>query len=262
MNDERLSKPVMEWLQRAVEGSNRRPLMAGLSAPQGAGKTTLVKRLVPMLAHAGIRAISVSIDDFYLRHEEQLRLAAEHPGNPYLEFRGYPGTHDLALGLRTLEALRAGKDVDLPRYDKSAYGGRGDRSPQSERVHGRFDLVLLEGWMLGFTPVPVTDPALEVINTKLAGYEGWHRLLDVMVCLHAGDHRFVLRWRTEAEDVARASGRPALSPAAIEDYVRRFLPAYENYSHTVATGRWRPDRQLVFTLGEDRTPFPVVNEAS
>lgn len=249
-----LTVPVLLWLRRAVEQAPRRPLMAGLSAPQGAGKSTLGKLLVPLLQAQGVRAVAVSIDDFYLRHEEQRQLAAAHPGNPYLQYRGYPGTHDLALGVRTLEALRAGGEVELPRYDKSAHGGRGDRSPHSERVTGPFGLVLLEGWMLGFSPVPVREPALERINTLLAGYEAWHRLLDVMVCLRAEDPQSVLRWRTEAEDVARARGRPALEPRAIEDYVRRFLPAYELYAPTVAAGRWSPDRQLAVTLDAERIP--------
>lgn len=248
-----LVSQVARWLEQQVWRSPRRPVFAGISAPQGAGKTTLVGRLVPLLAEHGMRAVAVSIDDFYLRREEQVQLAAENPGNPYLEHRGYPGTHDVELGVRTLEALRDGAAVELPRYDKSAHGGRGDRSAQGEGVQGRFDLVLLEGWMLGFTPVPVVDPLLGVINHKLAAYEAWYRLLDVMVCLRAEDPTFVLRWRTEAEDKARASGRPALSPPAIEEYVRRFLPAYDAYAGTVATGRWGPDRQLSFTLGADRT---------
>ncbi len=249
-----LTVPVLLWLCAAVERAERRPLLAGLSAPQGAGKSTLVTLLVPLLKMMGVHAVAVSIDDFYLRREDQLRLASQHPGNRYLEHRGYPGTHDLALGTRTLEALRDGIEVELPRYDKTAHGGRGDRSAQTTRVSGPIDLVLLEGWMLGFSPVPVQEPGLEVINAKLAGYEAWHRLLDVMVSLRAEDPRYVLRWRAEAEDVVRASGRPALSPAAIEDYVRRFLPAYENYAPTVASGRWSPDRQLVLTLGGDRIP--------
>jgi D-glycerate 3-kinase len=250
-----LTVPVLLWLLRAVQTAKRRPVMAGLSAPQGAGKSTLVKYLVPLLQAQGVRAIAVSIDDFYLRHEDQLRLAAEHPGNPYLQYRGYPGTHDLELGVRTLEALREGRDVELPRYDKSAHEGRGDRSPVTESVRGRVDLVLLEGWMLGFAPVPVpADPMLQAVNSLLAGYEVWHRLLDVMVCLRAAEPAYVLRWRMEAEDAARARGRPALSPEAIDDYVRRFLPAYELYGDTVSTGRWSPDRQLCLNLDFDRIP--------
>jgi D-glycerate 3-kinase len=244
---------VLEWLAERVVHSPRRPLIAGVSAPQGAGKTTLVRQLLPMLEARGLRAVGVSIDDFYLRREEQLALAAANPGNPYLEHRGYPGTHDVGLGARTLEALLAGGEVELPRYDKSAHAGRGDRSPHGERVVGPFDVVLLEGWMLGFTPVTTEDPQLRVINEKLAAYEAWYRLIDVMVCLRAADPLFVLKWRVQAEEAARASGRPALSRAEIEDYIRRFLPAYALYADTVASGRWNPDRQLVFSMQEDRS---------
>ena len=121
-------------------------------------------------------------------------------------------------------------------------------------VHGPFDLVLLEGWMLGFTPVAVTDPHLEVINHKLAAYEAWYQLIDVMISLRADDPHSVLRWRTEAEERARASGKPALSPAEIADYVQRFLPAYESYADTVTRGRWNPHRQLALTLDHNRQP--------
>lgn len=253
-----LTVPVALWLRRQVELAARRPLLAGLSAPQGSGKTTLCQLLVPLLETMSVRAVALSIDDFYLRREEQLALAAANPGNRYLEHRGYPGTHDLELGVRTLVSLslhqRGEGPHELPIYDKSAHGGRGDRSSQVRRVHGPFDLVLLEGWMLGFTPTPTTDPALEVINQKLAGYDAWYRHLDVMISLRAKNPDSVLRWRAEAEARARAGGKPALTPAEVDDYTRRFLPAYETYAQTVTRGRWRPDRQLALTLDEDRIP--------
>lgn len=236
---------VLPWISEQLVHAARRPLIVGISAPQGAGKTTLVRQLLPSLEARGLRAAGVSIDDFYLRREEQLALAAANPGNPYLEHRGYPGTHDLALGVRTLDALRAGGVVELPRYDKSAHGGRGDRSPFTERVQGPFDVVLLEGWMLGFTPVATSDPLLRVINEKLAPYEEWYRRIDVMVCLRAADPNFVLKWRVEAERT--------LSREQVEDYVRRFLPAYALYADTVVSSRWR---QLVFTLDHERKVSP------
>ena len=77
----------------------------------------------------GHPALAISIDDFYLTHLEQRALAAAHPENPYLEHRGYPGTHDVGLGTAVLRALRASADpVEIPRYDKSAHAGRGDRA--------------------------------------------------------------------------------------------------------------------------------------
>ena len=53
------------------------PLVVGLSAPQGCGKTTLVTQLTKLLESDGVRAASVSIDDVYLTGEEQERVAME-----------------------------------------------------------------------------------------------------------------------------------------------------------------------------------------
>ena len=239
--------PLALWLkQRATQ---RSPLMVGLNAPQGAGKTTLTRSLVGVFAHLfGLRAVSVSVDDFYLRRDEQLGLAARHPGNRYLEHRGYPGTHDVALGASVLAALRDGRDVALPRYDKSAHGGRGDRSADVSWVRGRVDLVLLEGWMLGFKPVAVVeDAALAVPNELLRTYDVWNSLLDVFIALRMQRVEQVVRWRIEAEQAMRASGKSGLSDAEVEDYVRRFLPAYE---------LWRADAELSVTLDAQRRPTP------
>jgi D-glycerate 3-kinase len=240
-----------------------RPCLIGIQAPQGAGKTTLVKHLQDQLPALRLRGAGVSIDDFYLTRDEQLRLAAAHPGNPYLEHRGYPGTHDIGLGESTLASLRRLADGDdrapararVPVYDKSAHGGRGDRAPEAawREVDGPLDIVFVEGWMLGFTPVPeatLTDPLLAAPNRALANYDRWHRRLDAFVVLRATDPRFVLTWRVEAEDAMRASGRPALDRAAIEDYIRRFLPAYATYGG--APPHIPPDRQITIWLDGHR----------
>src|SRR5579862_2586868 len=53
---------------------NRRPLIVGLQAPQGGGKTTLVTHLLACLPDLGLTGTAVSIDDFYLPREAQVRL--------------------------------------------------------------------------------------------------------------------------------------------------------------------------------------------
>ena len=44
---------------------------------------------------------------------------------------------------------------------QSAYQGKGDRASESEwaKVHPPVDVVLFEGWMLGFTPIPENQAA-------------------------------------------------------------------------------------------------------
>lgn len=82
-----------------------------------------------------------------------------NPGNRLLELRSNAGTHDVDFGLKALADLRACRSADhlatVPRYDKSANHGRGTRADKSTwpRVHGPVDVILFEGWMLGFSPV-------------------------------------------------------------------------------------------------------------
>ena len=119
-------------------------------------------------------------------------------------------------------------------------------------IRGRVDVVLLEGWMLGFRPVEyVTDERLRVPNEALRAYDAWDGLLDVLISLRMKNSSQVIQWRIEAEQVMRASGKPGLTDAEVEDYVRRFLPAYELWSDTLSK-----DRLLTLTLDAQRVPTP------
>jgi D-glycerate 3-kinase len=155
-----------------------------------------------------------------------------------LQQRGYPGTHDIRLGSATLAALKAissaQKTVAIPRYDKSAHGGEGDRMPMNEwqSVMAPLDFVILEGWCVGFTPLPETDiqdAHLSEINKMLAQYAAWHNFLDAFIQLRAQRIGDVVRWRIEAEQKMRAQGKPGMSDEKIQAYIERFLPAYEMY---------------------------------
>jgi D-glycerate 3-kinase len=256
--------PVLLFAVAQARASAKRPVFVGIQAPQGGGKTTLVSHVLGLLSEAGLRGTGVSIDDFYLTRQEQLALAEAHPGNPYLEHRGYPGTHDIDLGVSTLTALaglgpgESERVARVPVYDKSAHGGRGDRAPDAQwrNVASPLDLVFVEGWMFGFSPVAdssIGDLYFKEPNRVLGRYETWYQFLDAFVALRAVDPNFVLKWRVEAEEAAKAKGKPGLDRAAIEDYVRRFLPAYARYAGGVPANV-PADRRLVIGLDEQRRP--------
>lgn len=253
---------VCAWLAEQAREGRR---VVAINGPQGAGKSTLCAAAVAALGAAGLRAVTVSIDDFYLPHEAQRRLAAEHPGNPFLEHRGYPGTHDLALGAATLDALRSddGRGVRVPAYDKSAHGGRGDRLPESRWpvARGPFDAVLVEGWMLGFAPVAPTalpDPRMAPCNAALAGYAGWIARCEALVHLVMADPGSVVRWRVEAEQARRAAGAAGLSDEAARDYVERFVPAYATWVGPMRASPPVVGPRLTVTLDERRSPQAIV----
>ena len=229
----------------AAPGGACPPLVVGLSAPQGCGKTTLVTQLTKLLESDGVRAASVSIDDVYLTGEEQERVAADHPTNPLLRFRGNPGSHDVPLGIATIESLRllndagsGAKTAAVPRYDKTMRMGRGDRAPRDvwPVVTAPLHVVLLEGWMLGFSPVgdeaaAGTSPYLVPVDRALrdGGYDRLHGAVDDWVVVVVEDRSWVREWRLEAEREARAGGMGALTDDEVADFVDRFLPAYDAY---------------------------------
>ncbi|CAH8356219.1 unnamed protein product [Eruca vesicaria subsp. sativa] len=132
--------PVFVWCQDQIalhnskfkDGDDVPPLVIGFSAPQGCGKTTLVFALDYLFKTTKMKSATISIDDFYLTAEGQAKLREENPGNALLEYRGNAGSHDLPFSVETIEALtkltKEGMKMKVPRYDKSAYSGRGDRA--------------------------------------------------------------------------------------------------------------------------------------
>lgn len=231
---EKLYAPLTRWV---ILNKPRGPktVVVGVNGPQGAGKSTLCRELVMRLAAAGAKAISISIDDFYLTRKEQIALAQSNSENPYLQSRGFPGTHDVALAVKVLSALATRKTgFSIPVYDKSAFEGNGDRAVETEwtRVEKAPDFVFLEGWMVGFKSVGrenTQDSSLAVIDKNLESYAPLWKMFDEFIFLDPLDENFVVDWRIEAEEKMKTSGKSGMSRDEVEKYVRTFLPAYQTY---------------------------------
>lgn len=136
------------------------PLIIGMQGPQGSGKTTITSQLMKLCSTFvdPLRLACISLDDLYLPYEGLTAVARANPTNKLLSGRGQPGTHDLPLGRKILGELRAINDgaeqrtVEIPIFDKSLHDGKGDRSSKTVRVSTppRLDVLLFEGWCLGF----------------------------------------------------------------------------------------------------------------
>ncbi|MBE9103801.1 glycerate kinase [Nostoc cf. edaphicum LEGE 07299] len=209
-----------------------RPLIQGILGGQGTGKTTMSKILILILDHLGYRTVSLSLDDLYKTYSDRLLLTQQ---DPRLIWRGPPGTHDIDLGLNVLDQIRQSQNpVMLPRFDKSAFGGAGDRTT-SEMVTD-VDIVLFEGWFVGVRPInaDVFDTAPPPIvtdedkafaremNLRLHDYLPLWERLDSLIVLYPTDYRYSLEWRKQAEQQMIAAGKSGMSNAEIEQFVNYF----------------------------------------
>lgn len=235
--------------------------LAGL---QGTGKSTLAAQLVDAAARRGLRAIALSIDDFYLDRPQRGVLGERV--HPLLATRGPPGTHEVALACEVVDALRAGRRVALPQFDKIA-----DRRlpretwPQASGV----DLAIFEGW---FQKAPAQSPdelaepvnALErdddphgvwraYCNESLArDYPPLWRRLDRLTFLQGPGFEVVSEWRWQQELTLQAHnpGRQVMT----RPQVLRFIQLFERISrHALRTLPAIAENTLV--LDAQRTPL-------
>ncbi|XP_047316945.1 D-glycerate 3-kinase, chloroplastic [Impatiens glandulifera] len=270
--------PVFLWIEQQIsnhsssfeDGKEVLPLVVGFSAPQGCGKTTLVFALDYLFRMTGRKSATISIDDFYLTAEEQAKLRESNPGNALLEFRGNAGSHDLPFSVETLTAMmkltKEGTKMKLPRYNKSAYDGRGDRADPSTwpEVEGPLTVILFEGWMLGFKPIPAevvkaVDPQLEIVNKNLeAYYNAWDKFIKAWIVIKIQDPSFVYQWRLQAEIAMREDGKDGMTDEEILDFVSRYMPSYKAYLPTLYSegpSGSDPEHLLVIDIDEGRNPI-------
>jgi D-glycerate 3-kinase len=257
--------PMAEWI---AEHAEQRMLVLGLNGAQGTGKSTLARFLRLLLARLyGMRVALLSLDDLYLTAAERRRRAeAIHP---LLATRGVPGTHDVSLGIRTIRALRDGKPLAIPRFDKA----RDDRVPVAEwpRWEGRCDLVIFEGWCVGARPQradELREPINELereddptgdwrfyVNRELGGhYQALFAEIDALLMLRPDGFDQVAQWREQQEARLRESGGGPEVMAPEE--VRRFVMYFERLTRFM----WEemPERaDAVVHLGENHLPQQV-----
>jgi D-glycerate 3-kinase len=258
------------WLPLALTLKEARdcaetPLIQGILGVQGSGKTTLTHILGQILVAMGYKALSFSLDDLYKTYAERCHLRQV---DPRLRWRGPPGTHDIDLGLATLDRLRQAQPqawVDIPRFDKSLHQGEGDRM-QPERVKG-VDIVLFEGWFVGVrpvaeaafeqAPVPICTEAdqqfAKDMNRRLRQYLPLWERLDRLMILCPEDYQISKLWRRQAEQQMRAAGKPGMSDATIDEFVEYFWRALHPELFITPLKNNKEYTNLVIEIHLDRT---------
>jgi uridine kinase len=148
------------------------PLVIGVAGGSGSGKTTVVRKIVDALDDA--RVTVLDHDRYYrdrndLRFEERVALNYDHPDSLETD-----------LMVRHVEELRAGRAVEVPRYDFAKFA----RMPHTETIVPRRALIV-EGILI------YTDQELR-------------RLMDIKVFVDTDDDtRFIRRLQRDMKERGR-----------------------------------------------------------
>ena len=229
-----------------------RPYLICFTGGQGSGKTTLSNFLQLFLRRAcGKSCIGFSIDDIYKIKEDRKRMAKNV--HPLCRVRGVPGTHDIQMGLETLDSLFAAGPSTLtpvPAFSKPL----DERKPKStwQVFEGKPDYIFFDAWFGGAKPVSEKDwkPPINALeleedpdgiwskwsNKELAGdYQRLFDRFDLLVAIKVPnmDHIYQSRLFQE-QTLAKTLTDPELQKKIMtREEVDRFVMHYERLTHYI-----------------------------
>ncbi|GMQ95954.1 MAG: kinase [Gammaproteobacteria bacterium] len=270
---ESLYLPLAAWL-RENRGDADSTRVVGVCGAQGSGKSTFCRLLGRVMGEAFDEpAVTLSIDDVYETRERREQLAAAI--HPLFATRGVPGTHDVALGLASIQRLAClaeGESVALPVFDKAMDTRLAPDRWRSQR--GPVGTVLFEGWCVGAVPeseAALRDPinSLEreedadgvwrrAVNERLGGdYQRLFALIDVLILLRVDGMHRVFEWRRLQEHKLAAAAAADANTRIMSDLqVNRFIMHYERLTrHILSEMPARAD--IVFDLDESHSAAAV-----
>ncbi len=234
--------PLAETIAQKQQAG--KTLLVSFNGAQGSGKSTLTAFLQILLQrHCHVEAVTVSIDDFYLTRVQRQALA--QTVHPLFVTRGVPGTHDVALARRTLQALmQCDKQhpCTQPQFDKA----QDDRSAEASwpQIDHPVDVILFEGWCNHApvqTPQQLRRPINELerledpqaiwrsyANEQLKRYhKELFALCDLLVFLKIPAFEKVYQWRGLQERKLGSNINDRHQAMMNEADLRRFIQHYE-----------------------------------
>lgn len=239
--------PILEAIIKH-QNSAKKTIVIGINGCQGSGKTTLADYLCMCLEEKALKAVAISIDDFYLTRQERQQLALDV--HPLFLTRGVPGTHDLDLAMETLQQLSVYQGyVHIPKFNKA----QDERYPieQWQKIEAPVDVIILEGWCVGITAEEeesLREPINELearqdpkgvwrraINQQLiTNYSTLWSLIDRLIMLQAPSFSCVYQWRLEQEQkleeklqLAGIDSVGAHNKVMSSEGIRQFIQHYE-----------------------------------
>jgi D-glycerate 3-kinase len=257
--------------------ASSKPIVLGITGLQGSGKSTWASKVVEILtSEHQLTTITVSLDDFYKTHDGLTTQRDQDPKNGLYRVRGQPGTHDEQLAARffkDLEAYSGEGELKIPSFDKSQFSGEGDRAPESEwhSVSLKPDVVVFEGWCVGFQPLPdsaieekyshavagnlpINTPAQHQLSHLLEVNDNLRRYCDAFmgpqhfdffIHIDTSDLHNVYIWRLEQEHKMIAAKGSGMSDEQVRAFIDGYMPSYEIYLDTLRQGLFNDKGKMV-----------------
>ncbi len=119
--------------------AGRRPLVVGVAGGTGAGKTAVARAIIEAVGHERVAEVP---EDAYYREYQHVPESERATIN-----WDHPDTIEVSLLLEHLHELIAGRLVERPVYDFTAYA----RAPQTITIHPR-QVLIVEGILLFAEP--------------------------------------------------------------------------------------------------------------
>ena len=221
--------PLLSRVESALIRGER--VILGVSALPGCGKSTLCSWVQSASQQLGWAVEHLSLDDFYWPAE---LLDESMQGNPWSVPRALPGSHDIDGLLQSLNDWKKSGEIISPRFDKSLRNGRGDRFGS---IRSRPQVVLMEGWFLGVSPLPsIETELLEELSEQelawrsravslLADYQEIWTLLDDLWHLRALKNNLSSRWKQQQLATLEQQSGVGYRTSDLSDFNRMVLAA-------------------------------------
>ena len=229
--------PIAIWINNKYEKKSK-PLLIGLSASQGSGKTTVAAILKLILKTFFKRKIFViSIDDFYKTLSDRKKMASQN--HPLFKTRGVPGTHDVNLIKSFFQSVKKKnfRKINLPKFNKSI----DDRFKKNNwhKVKKKPEIVIFEGWCVGAKaesnstlkkPINLLEKEEDenliwrkFVNKKLkTDYKNIFSMIDYYIFMKVPNFKMVFKWRLLQEIKLKNKNsykKKIMTPAKIKRFV-------------------------------------------
>lgn len=208
---------ILDTIQKKT---NNGPLWIAVHGPQGCGKSTLCKNIKHILENQGVSVCTLSLDDFYYPYEI-MQLLIKQKNHPLYRHRGLAGTHDLTKLFHCLDELKLGSLTSIPLFDKTKHNGKGDIIHHKISPR-KYDIILFEGWLIGYKPLNHPPTILNEFNEHLKLYQKLQTYFTEWFYIEAESIDYIYKWRKSAEKT--------MNDNDFNEFMKSYMYVYQHYT--------------------------------